>query len=368
MNNRVTSPLLQDRPWFPALDGIRGIAILLILLCHFFDFIPFAVYGRTGVDLFFVLSGYLITDILLRTREHPHHLRNYFARRVLRIFPLYYVSVILFFLSARYVPVLQDQLHYYQQHGSYVWLHLQNWLYLLHEKPVNPAPLMNHFWSLSLEEQFYLLWPVIIYLFRKPEQLTRLLLFFLTVSIGLRMVAWFHWGDGYRYFYFQSVARLDGFAVGGLIAVWRFSGAETRRNLWRLILTLAVFELLLLFAGTWWVPGLPHSIIAGISLLTAGFGLLTEAGLSGRYPWLQRWLSTAWLRWCGKYSYGIYVYHWPVLILSRIYLLPQLQRWPLPVFLTAVVHAVLITLLTLLISRISYALLEKRFLALKSRF
>ncbi len=368
MNNGIPTITARERPWYPALDGIRGIAILLILLCHQFGFIPFAAYGRTGVDLFFVLSGYLITEILMRTGDQPHYFRNYFGRRVLRIFPLYYGFVTLFFVFARFLPALTDQVLYYRQHAGFVWLHLQNWLYLLHEKPVEPAPLMNHFWSLSLEEQFYLLWPLVLYLFRDKKQLEHILYLFLMASIAARMIAWSAWGDGYRYFYFQSVARLDGFAVGGLIAVWRFTGAAVQRNLIRLILFLVVIEIILLLTGLWVFPGLPHSIISGIALLSAAFGLLIQTAVSKDRTWLQQQLSAPWLRWFGKYAYGIYVFHWPVLVLSRIWLLPFMSRWSMPLLMIQLLHAALITGVTIGISLISYHAFEKRFLALKTRF
>src|SRR5580765_1086061 len=90
--------LTAKRPHYPALDGLRGLAILLVVFYHNFGFINYSFFGWIGVDLFFVLSGYLITDILLKTVNEPGYLRNFFARRVLRIFPLYYLSLIVFLL------------------------------------------------------------------------------------------------------------------------------------------------------------------------------------------------------------------------------------------------------------------------------
>ncbi|MEI9808490.1 MAG: acyltransferase [Bacteroidota bacterium] len=88
----------MNRSYYPALDGLRGIAIILVLCCHNFNFLPHFELGWIGVDLFFVLSGFLITDILLRTKETKNFLQNFYIRRILRIFPLYYGALLLFFL------------------------------------------------------------------------------------------------------------------------------------------------------------------------------------------------------------------------------------------------------------------------------
>ena len=89
----------SNRPYYPALDGLRGIAILLVVIYHNFGFISQSNFGWLGVDLFFVLSGFLITDILLRTIGKPGFLREFYMRRVLRIFPLYYLSLVISYSS-----------------------------------------------------------------------------------------------------------------------------------------------------------------------------------------------------------------------------------------------------------------------------
>jgi len=96
------------RSYYPALDGLRGFAILGVLLQHNFSFLPVPKFGWVGVDLFFVLSGFLITDILLKTKEQKNFLSNFYTRRVLRIFPLYYGSLILFFSLAPLISQFKD--------------------------------------------------------------------------------------------------------------------------------------------------------------------------------------------------------------------------------------------------------------------
>src|SRR5687767_13351351 len=119
----------------PALDGLRGLAILLVVTFHNFGFIDEFIFGWLGVDLFFVLSGFLITGILLKTVGAPHYLRNFFARRILRIFPLYYLSLIIFLVILPLVGIYKNELAYYTQHQWWLWLYLQNWLYSFYFTP-----------------------------------------------------------------------------------------------------------------------------------------------------------------------------------------------------------------------------------------
>ena len=89
-------PAEIQKPYYPALDGLRGLAILLVVVYHNFGFIDYFFFGLLGVDLFFVLSGFLITDILLRSLGQKNFLRSFYMRRVLRIFPLYYLTLVIF--------------------------------------------------------------------------------------------------------------------------------------------------------------------------------------------------------------------------------------------------------------------------------
>jgi peptidoglycan/LPS O-acetylase OafA/YrhL len=162
----------------PALDGIRGIAILCVMLYHFtfyggieptliVDKVYYhtALVGWFGVDLFFVLSGFLITGILYDTASAPQYFRNFYARRVLRIFPLYYGTLAVFFfliplvidISDTFEELLRDQLWY--------WSYLVNVQIALEYWPSFFA--LGHFWSLAVEEQFYLVWPLVVFFLKR---------------------------------------------------------------------------------------------------------------------------------------------------------------------------------------------------------
>ncbi len=159
----------------PALDGLRGIAVMMVMVHHLFltkvypvpERVEMLVHsGWMGVDLFFVLSGFLITGILLDAKHGPHRFINFYMRRVLRIFPLYY-GVLAFFLI--FLPLLSvmlgggpsflrsmvAELDPIRVHQWRLWLYLQNF--------GGSWKLFNHFWSLAVEEHFYLFWPAVIF-------------------------------------------------------------------------------------------------------------------------------------------------------------------------------------------------------------
>ena len=201
----------------PQLDGIRGLAILLVMLFHFFWFPmaaglpisandswlrPILLSCWVGVDLFFVLSGFLITGILVDARARPGYFKNFYARRVLRIFPLYYL-----FLAAWLALTGYQSL--------WLWSYTAN-IHMAREGWTAVPSAVDHLWSLAIEEQYYLLWPVVIY-FLKPKQA-------LFVCAGLAMLCplirfhYFHVNQPLSA-YMLTHARLDSLAWGALLAL-----------------------------------------------------------------------------------------------------------------------------------------------------
>ncbi|HEX6051682.1 MAG TPA: acyltransferase, partial [Gemmatimonadaceae bacterium] len=166
----------------PALDGVRGLAVALVLVCHVaWDFsspsymerglIEVARAGWIGVDLFFVLSGFLITGILLDTRGGPKYFRHFYVRRTLRIFPLYYAILVGVFVITPLVAATRDRRWFtdiVDQQGWF-WTYTSN-VFLAVTGRWEQTGILGHFWSLAVEEQFYLIWPAVVLLL-SPRQL-----------------------------------------------------------------------------------------------------------------------------------------------------------------------------------------------------
>jgi peptidoglycan/LPS O-acetylase OafA/YrhL len=294
----------------PELDGIRGIAVLMVLAMHCFALpmeperwkgLPRVIElltlpGGTGVDMFFVLSGFLITGILLDASGKPHYIRNFYGRRALRILPLYYLILLLIFLL-------------YPKSGNFVFLsvfYLSNMVTLF-----GVAILYAPLWSLSVEEHFYLLWPWVVR--RLSPQ--RLALVAIAIVVAEPIVR----GIGFELGLVQSGYswnRFDGIATGAFLAAFvRFEG-YTRSRLLR-------FSAGALAAGIALVGGgIPLGILTRTRLLGATlqftFCNLLYVGLigivlSGTIPPLTALMRSRPLRWCGDLSYCLYIIHWLIL-------------------------------------------------------
>jgi peptidoglycan/LPS O-acetylase OafA/YrhL len=318
-----------------------------------------------GVDLFFTLSGFLITGILLDTRDQPHFFRNFYARRALRIFPLYYGLFLVLFLLTPFL-----HLQWRMGHLAYLF-YAGNIAYNLDPSlaEARPGIEMLHFWSLAVEEQFYFIWPVLILAIRNRTTLIRTCLGLATMGLILRMLL-IHWslGPGSEWAYAELPTHMDGLLAGALAAIWfRAMPLYAIVNRVRWILPAALVALIGIVA--WSHTGnfnSPAMTTVGYPTLAAFFACVLLLALKpGTVAAQVGDLSI--LRFFGKYSYGMYIFHF-VFAPTTARLQRILQSRLHSVVLGGLAYVFLVFLGTILISVLSYNIYEKQWLRLKSRF
>jgi len=364
----------------PELDGIRGIAILVVLFSHFGS----TATGKTvnlgrilgelfglgwvGVDLFFVLSGFLITGILLVSKGSTGYFKNFYARRTLRIFPLYFLYVFVFFHVALPVGRL---LHYGENIDTsgeiWYWLYLPNWW----NGSGHSISYLIHFWSLGIEEQFYFTWPLIVLIANK-KALKIICLTLIVISPVLRFIFTYN-SLPPLFLYNFTPFRMEPIALGALVAILVTEDeisilvARTMKYLW--IPALLGFAAMSLHSGT--------TSLGAVSISRFGYTCvdLTFASFvffvaqSVRQNREVGFLRNPLLRSCGKYSYGMYVLHMPIVIFLAVPLAYLFSRIHMDPPIARVVVAIAVgTGLTYGAALISWNVLENPFLRLKKRF
>jgi peptidoglycan/LPS O-acetylase OafA/YrhL len=307
---------VRDRPrslgYRPPLDGIRAVAILAVLGFHSGTRL---VGGFIGVDIFFALSGFLITTLLLQewSRTHTIRLGDFYRRRARRLLPALFLTITGVGLIYAIEPSLNHGLTFPAAAGAVIF-YIGNWVIAFYE--LEALGLLDHTWSLAIEEQFYILWPPLLLLCLRrnwqPRRLLMLTLILACASAALRALLWAeHIGS---HVYFRSDTRADGLLLGCALAVV-YSTEAGRRLLQRCV-------------GSWVAP-----VIAAVVLL--GFGL--TVGVSDRFvfvgglslvavcsvvliahvvmaerSWVTRTLGFSTLAWIGARSYGMYLFHIPI--------------------------------------------------------
>jgi peptidoglycan/LPS O-acetylase OafA/YrhL len=360
----------------PALDGVRGFAAASVFLVHYgggshSHFLPIRMAAETlqlgwaGVSLFFVLSGFLITGILWDGFHKEHWWRNFYIRRSLRIFPLYYCALFIALLVALTVDSGSRSLPSLLVYAFY----LQNIPPLAIHLRQLPHVWIDHFWSLAVEEQFYIIWPFLLFAVHKRDRKYALGLcasgWILSLAFRIAAIA-FHFPIGWAMGFL--VSRSGELCAGGFLAIAiRGTISQRERTLRRVPAILggsAIALVLVLALSRSPAPENPWMATIGFSVLSILFAGIVAACLYSN-P-IRSFFSNSFLRWLGKISYGVYVYHLffrPEFKLIAGHLAPHASQDTAQV-LTAIVAA----LGTLAIANLSFYTYEQFFLRMKDKF
>ena len=289
-------------------EGWRGVAILLVVLLHYSQSI--FTFGWVGMELFFVLSGFFITGILFDSKSKKSYYLPFLKRRVLRIFPLYYLCLFILFVL---LPRSWLNLEYYRSHQVWFWLYVDNWLYAIDGWPEVKS--LHHFWSLAIEEQFYILWPLAVWM-SSAKGLIRFCIFLIFFSLIFRN-AGMRLGFVMPFPYVATFGRMEGLALGSMVAVM------LRSEKWKLMLEkfaypvtvisggVAILVFLLARSMQFWNPF--HYTINYTVLDIFFAGMITLTLCRNQFTRLKKVLANRALCQIGVMSYCIYIFHYPIL-------------------------------------------------------
>lgn len=367
----------------PGLDGLRGVAILLVLVHHLFLNRTFGIEGRLdsfvrsgwmGVDLFFVLSGFLITGILLDTKCATRRFTNFYARRTLRIFPLYFATLFVVLVAVPAVVAqlnvqssgvskVVDSIHEIEQKQIYLWTYMTNIV-------GGDWAMFNHCWSLAVEEQFYIFWPFVI-LLCAPRQSMAVCAALILFAPALR-IATLHYEIPYVSPNMFLFCRADSLAMGSLAAlVARERGPAALIPFGKAVsiaFLVALAALVIVYGGIKHHCHFTSSI--GYSLLSLGFtGTVIVCAAASPTSWLGWAILNPAMMGMGKYSYCAYIVH-RLLTRPLMVILPPatLIRWTGSPLAATMAFFLIATALTFIVAYFSWHLFERHFLSLKRYF
>lgn len=350
----------------PALDSIRGLAVLLVILFHCYPH-NITKIGWIGVDIFFVLSGFLITGILLDTKGKANFYKNFIIRRTLRIFPLYYFALLvcLVIIPAFWPGVMSTDFNFYITNQKWFWLYCQNWLFSLRGFPVDHT--LVHFWSLAVEEQFYIFWPLLIMVLNR-KQLLYVSILLIAFSAYFKFFLGSRLGFVYPFQYLSTFARMDALLIGAIIAIlirgeraWLEKYAKYFAIISLLIVSIFFIRFRIVFFGEL------ASIYLFIDIL-AGYLILYMLNTESKFYFLKKFLNASFFRILGKYSYGLYVYHAIILRILENHYYNNLKEHYESSLLAILIIGSITIILSFIISILSFWFIESPLLKLKKYF
>lgn len=351
--------------YIPALDGLRGIAILTVMIYHLEGLIPalhpYVKGGFLGVDIFFVLSGFLITSILLKEyeKEGQISLKNFYLRRFFRLAPAFWTFLLaLYFLGNVILPDRQAEAIYNNNNFFFAFSYLMNWHSATND---GLSGNLNHAWSLAIEEQFYILWSLILYKAfdekRERKQIFAFTSATVLILIVLRAVRALN-GVDTNVLYYSTDTRIDALLIGcvaAMIHTWRLLPQKLYSN--RLfsvaVLMSAATALLVLFTFS-------HEdkfLYCGpLSIFSMSVGLTILWLTTRQKSIVKKLLELRFLRWVGQISYGLYLWHYAFYEFGR----KTFDAVPIQISVGLC--------LAFAVSAVSFYLIEKPFLKIKEKF
>jgi len=355
-------------PYLKQLDGLRGLAILLVATGHIFYRFYLFKFGWIGLNLFFLLSGYLITQRLFfhKKIKTGNYFINFYARRILRIFPLYYGCLIIFFIALPLIYIKYQ--HYF---GSlyniqiWYWLYISNWRIILHGLPANP--LFFHFWSLAVEEQFYIIWPFIFYFIGSYNK--RIFIIFILIAFSILFRIWFY---GTQAVYYNTLTAGEPLLLGCLICILEKNNRlGSAYKYFRMLAVISIISIIIIFSQNHdlHISNHPLLLVGYLNIdLLWGFILCNLVLPKKTAGFLLKVFSSRMLVQFGIYSYGIYVFHWIILQLFIYKYEIWVSQHGFSEIFSYWFTRILGTAIILLISYISYHFYESKFLSLKKYF
>ena len=306
--------------YVPALDGLRGLAILLVIGSHFFFKFGIFKLGWIGVDLFFVLSGYLIASKFIRQPISSNLVKVFYRNRILRILPLYF-AFILFFLSIWYILPVEKKFLLYIPAIKQFWLHhfflMQNWMYVFGTSEAQMYNPLMHLWSIAIEEQFYIFFPLIIICISKLKHKIPVIIGAIVLVTILRSLSFYQHEllDNKLRYYCNTFYRLDTFLAGILLA---FLLRDFRNNKWLnsifqtlFIACLAGYIFIVVYNNNF-LSDNPLIITIGYTVIALMFMSLLYFVVMQRSNFVNKIFTNRFLVFSGKISYGLYIFHFPI--------------------------------------------------------
>ena len=367
------------------LDGLRAVAILWVMLGHVSAaskweavtgyqkaFTLVASAGWVGVQLFFVISGFLITKILLKDKGKPKQLSHFYMRRSLRIFPIYYLTLATLFII---IPALGYTLEWLSQeteHQAWYWTYMNNWI-----RPYIYNKGLPHLWSLAIEEQYYLIWPFFVIFLQRKWLIGVCAFMVISAPIFRYLLFYFYQTDlenvGPRAAYNFTFARWDAIALGSLLAILAQSDQALswlKQHQLKLFIGSSLLILLqVAFTRTFNAVGeggfeLLNQTYTCVLFFIVVFFVATNDQLR-----LINWLEFSPVKLIGKYSYAMYIFHLPIMVAWFSYFAPDYTAMSsIQIFAKVLINFVIIFSISFILSMLSWHLFEYPILKLKRFF